>query len=143
MTSRPKGRLICEYCKERPMKTLLHGAMACHECRDSVVNWRDETDEGEGMSRGPGLLMRRVVGELEKAENKSASRAELETTLCPQGFRSDNILRAVRTLHSLRVAYYQEGRFPETSRVSIPQPVENPLSNEEVFALIDKMMDRS
>jgi len=141
--------ITCEFCGERPMRTILLGALACHECHRDVLAWREgrrretEGEEGDDVSRGPGLLMRKIVAELEGAENKSASRAELEDALCPLGFRSDNILRAVRTLHSLRVAYYQEGRFPETSRVSIPQPVENPLSNEEVFALIDKMMDRS
>ncbi len=28
--------VMCEFCKERPMRTLLHGAMACHECRDGA-----------------------------------------------------------------------------------------------------------
>ena len=141
--------VMCEFCKERPMRTLLHGAMACLECRDEVLNWSekaklDEEGETDEMSRGPGYCMRRVKDEVEKAGNKSMTRRELEDVLCgEEGFRSDNVLRSIRTLHSLRVAYYQEGRFPETSRVSIPQPVENPLSNEEVFALIDKMMDRS
>ena len=125
------------------MRTLLFGAMACLECREEVLDWREEPKtEGEGMSRGPGLLMRKIVGELEGAENKSASRAELEDALCPLGFRSDNILRAIRTLDAMYVAAYREGRFAHDSTVHLFVPVERPLTNEEVYALLDKMMEQ-
>ena len=92
------------------------------------------------MSRGPGLLMRRVVEELKKVEGKTRTRRELEEALCPQGFRSDNILRAVRTLAAMHAVGYAEGRFADDSRVSLPQPL-LPLTNEqldELLALLEK-----
>jgi hypothetical protein len=141
--------ITCEFCGERPMRTILLGALACHECHRDVLAWREgrrretEGEEGDDVSRGPGLLMRKIVAELEGAENKSASRAELEDALCPLGFRSDNILRAVRTLDAMHVVSYREGRFAHDSTVHLFVPVENPMTNEEVYALLDKMMERS
>jgi len=135
--------LPCEFRKERPVRTLLHGAMACAECRRDVTGWREEPEEtdegGGGVSRGPGLLMRKIVAELEGAENKSANRAELEDALCPLGFRSDNVLRSIRTLDAMYVAAYREGRFAHDSTVHLFQPVENPLTNEEVYELIKRL----
>ena len=88
------------------------------------------------------MLMRRIVGLLEESEGKTRTRAELEAVLCPQGFRSDNVLRAIRTLTSMYKVGYVEGRFPETCRVSLPRPVEKPRTNEEVYALIAKLENK-
>ncbi len=88
------------------------------------------------------MLMRKIVAELEGAENKSASRAELEYALCPLGFRSDNLLRSIRVLAAMYVAAYREGRFAHDSTVHLFVPVERPLTNEEVYALLDKMMEQ-
>ncbi len=99
----------------------------------------DETvgdGKGEEMSRGPGYCMREIVRLLENAEGESMTRRELEDALCPRGFRSDNILRAVRTLASMYKVGYLEGRFPETSRITLPQPVANPIPDEEIYRLL-------
>ena len=82
------------------------------------------------------MLMRKIVAELEGAENKSASRAELEYALCPLGFRSDNLLRSIRVLAAMHVVSYREGRFAHDSMVHLFVPVERPMTNEEVFELL-------
>lgn len=90
------------------------------------------------MSRGPGLLMRRVIAELKKAHSHCLTRRQLEDRLCPEGYRSDNVLRAVRTLARMYKVSYVERRFPEDSTVHLPIPVENPIPEEEIYALLER-----
>ncbi len=95
------------------------------------------------MGRGCGILMRKIVQELEGSEKKVLTRAALEDALCPLGFRSDNILRAIRTLDSIHVAAYREGRFAETSTVHlyVPVPLEEAWSDDQIYALLAGMQD--
>jgi hypothetical protein len=91
------------------------------------------------MSKGPGFLMRRVVEELDAAGDGTLTRAELEDALVPLGFRSDNIFRAIRALDRRHVLRFAEGRFAETSRVIISQPVETPIPEDEILASLRRM----
>jgi hypothetical protein len=91
------------------------------------------------MSKGPGFLMRRVVDELEATDDGTLTRAELEDALVPLGFRSDNILRAIRALDHIHVLRLAEGRFAETSRVILSQPVETPIPEDQILALLKSM----
>jgi hypothetical protein len=88
------------------------------------------------MSKGPGFLMRRVVEELEATDDGTLTRAELEDVLVPLGFRSDNVLRALDRIHVLRLA---EGRFAETSRVILSKPVEIPIPEDQILAILKSM----
>ena len=85
------------------------------------------------------MLMRLIIELLAQAEDSTMSRAQIEDALVPLGFRSDNILRALRSLERFRVLRMKEGRFPETSFVGLFQPVEKPIPNEEVFAILDSL----
>jgi hypothetical protein len=91
------------------------------------------------MSRGLGLLMRMIVERLTEAENSTMTRAQIEDQFVPLGFRSDNILRAIRTLDRLHVLRLREGRFAETSRVRLFRPVENPIPDDELLAILRRL----
>ena len=91
------------------------------------------------MSKGPGFLMRRVVEELEATDDGTLTRAELEDVLVPLGFRSDNILRSIRALDRIHVLRLAEGRFAETSRVILSQPVEIPIPEDQILAILKSM----
>ena len=93
------------------------------------------------MGRGPGLCMRRIIETVEKREDRRMSRADIEAVLCErEGFRSDNVLRAIRALARMHECGYTERRFKEDCIVTLPTPLP-PLSNEEVYALIAKLED--
>jgi hypothetical protein len=81
-------------------------------------------------------LMRLIVELLSDAEEGTMTRAQLEDELVPLGFRSDNVLRAIRTLERLYVLRLREGRFASTSRVTLFRPVENPMSDDEILAIL-------
>ena len=136
----PRCRL-CLGTPPRPMETVLMGEPACFECARSTLNWEEETvEEGDDVvGRGPGFLMRRVAAELENAEGKAMTRRELEAVLLPQGFRSDNLLRSIRTLAAMRKVHFREGRFSDTSTVRLFEPVANPLSNERVAEILAEL----
>jgi hypothetical protein len=91
------------------------------------------------MSKGLGFLMRRVVEELDAADDGTLTRAELEAALVPLGFRSDNIFRAIRALERIHVLRLAEGRFAETSRVILSQPVETPIPEDQILAMLKSM----
>ncbi len=91
------------------------------------------------MSRGAGYLMRRVVEELDVADDGTLTRAQLEDALVPLGFRSDNILRAIRRLDRLHVLRLAEGRFAETSRVMLFRPVETPIPEDQILAILESL----
>jgi hypothetical protein len=91
------------------------------------------------MGKGPGFLMRQVVKELEAAEDGTLTRAELEDALVPLGFRSDNILRAIRSLNRIHVLRLAEERFAETTRVILFQPVETPIPEDQILAMLLSM----
>jgi hypothetical protein len=91
------------------------------------------------MSKGPGFVMRRVVEELEATDNGTLTRAELEDVLVPLGIRSDSILRAIRRLARLHVLRLAEGRFAETTRVFLSQPVENLIPEDEILDMLKSM----
>ena len=83
--------------------------------------------------------MRQVVKELEAAEDGTLTRAELEDALVPLGFRSDNILRAIRSLNCIHVLRLAEERFAETTRVILFQPVETPIPEDQILAMLLSM----
>jgi hypothetical protein len=84
-------------------------------------------------------LMRLIVELLSDAEEGTMTRAQLEDELVPLGFRSDNILRAIRTLDRLHVLRLKEGRFAETSRVRLFRVVENPIPEEEILTILKSL----
>jgi hypothetical protein len=91
------------------------------------------------MGRGKGYLMRRIVAELEASDDGTLTRAQLEDALVPLGFRSDNILRSIRALDRIHVLRLREGRFAETSKVILSQPVETRIPEDEILALLRSM----
>jgi hypothetical protein len=88
------------------------------------------------MSKGSGFLMRKIVEALTAAEDGTLTRAQLEDALVPLGFRTDNILRSIRALDRRRVLRLAEGRFAETSRVILSQPVKTPIPEDEILAML-------
>ena len=80
--------------------------------------------------------MCRVLTLLEEAPGRRLSRAELEKALEPEGFRPDNVLRAVRALSRMWLVGLTERRLKAESWVILPEKVEDPLSDEEVLALL-------
>jgi hypothetical protein len=124
------------------MQTSSLGGLAYHGYRQKVLSWNEAVEgKGEDVSRGSGLLMRRVVAELEKTETGTMTRRQLEEVLCSEdvGFRSDNLLRSVRVLAHRYEVGYVERRFPDNSTVSLPRRVENPLSDEQIYALLERL----
>jgi hypothetical protein len=63
----------------------------------------------------------------------------LTGSLVPLGFRSDNILRAIRALDRIHVLRLAEGRFAETSRVMHFRPVETPIPEDQILAILKSM----
>lgn len=110
-----------------------HAGEGGSECRER--RW----ERGGGMSKGPGFVMRRVVEELEATDNGTLTRAELEDVLVPLGIRSDSILWAIRRLARLHVLRLAEGRFAETTRVILSQPVENLIPEDEILDMLKSM----
>lgn len=89
------------------------------------------------MSSGIGRLQRRVIRTLEEAEGRAMTRKELETVLCEgEGYDRSNLLRAVKGLYERRLVHLSDGRTLETSRVSLPQPVQA-FSDEEVARILE------
>ena len=83
--------------------------------------------------------MRKIVEALTAAEDGTLTRAQLEDALVPLGFRSDNILRSIRSLDRIHVLRLTEGRFAETSRVVLFRPVETRIPEDEILAILRRM----
>lgn len=83
--------------------------------------------------------MRRILTLLEEAPERRLSRAELEKELVErEGYRSDNVLRALRSLAARYLISFVERRFKASSFAARPPPAE-PLSDEEVFRLLRQL----
>ncbi len=92
------------------------------------------------MSRGEGQLQRRILRLVEKAVQRgdgSLSRRELEDHLEPEGYRSDNVLRALRGLARAGLIEYREARFASNSVVHPPRPF-TPFSDEEITQMLSE-----
>ena len=83
--------------------------------------------------------MRKIVEALTAAEDGTLTRAQLEDALVPLGFRSDNILRSIRALDRNHIVRLKEGRFAETSKVILAQPIETPIPEDEILAMLRSM----
>jgi hypothetical protein len=81
--------------------------------------------------------MREILRLLESSEGKSMTRRELDDELCPRGFRSDNVLRSIRTLDAMYEVAYREGRFPETCTVVLFQPVADPIPDDVILKILE------
>ena len=84
------------------------------------------------MSRGHGYLQRRIMRIVERGG--ATTRAALEDHLEPEGYRSDNVLRAVRGLSRAGQVEYREARFPSNCTIRPPRPIG--FSDEELGALL-------
>lgn len=90
------------------------------------------------MSRGEGLLQKRILGLVEKAARRGdepPTRRDLEDRLGREGHRSDNVLRAIRGLSRAGLVEYREARFPSNCVVRPPRPFK-PFSDEEILAML-------
>ncbi len=91
------------------------------------------------MSRGEGLLQRRILRLVEKAVQRgdgSLTRRELEDHLEPEGYRSDNVLRALRGLSRAGLLEYREARFPSNCTIRPPKPIF--FSDEAIMAMLSE-----
>ncbi len=86
------------------------------------------------MSRGAGYLQRRIMRIVERGG--ATTRAAIEGRLSMEGFRGDNILRAIRGLSRAGLVEFQEARFASNSVVSPPKPVF--FSDEEIAAMLSE-----
>lgn len=86
------------------------------------------------MSRGQGYLQRRIMRIVERGG--ATTRAALEDRLGREGFRSDNVLRAIRSLSGAGLVEFREARFASNSVVGPPKPIF--FSDEEVMAMLSE-----
>ena len=86
------------------------------------------------MSRGHGYLQRRIMRIVERGG--ATTRAALEDHLEPEGYRSDNVLRALRGLSRAGLLEFREARFASNSVVGPPKPVF--FSDEEIMAMLSE-----
>jgi len=92
------------------------------------------------VSRGHGYLQRRILRLVEKAQLRGdapLTRRDLENRLEPEGYRSDNVLRAIRGLSRAGLAEFREARFAANSVVSPPKPFA-PFSDEEIMNMLSE-----
>ncbi len=93
------------------------------------------------MSRGEGLLQRKILRLVERAARRGdgpLTRRDLENRLCQQeGFRSDNVLRAIRGLARSGRVEYMERRFPSNCLIRPPKPFV-PFTDAEIGAMLEE-----
>jgi hypothetical protein len=91
------------------------------------------------MSRGPGLLQRKILKLLERQLDRRLNRRDIDAVLVGEdGHDPSNVRRALRGLQRIRRVGLFEGRSLDDSLVSLPEPAKI-LSDDEVFALLAKI----
>jgi hypothetical protein len=91
------------------------------------------------MSRGAGLVQRKILKLLEAQPDRRLSRRGIDAVLVEEdGHDPSNVRRALRGLRRMRRVGLSEGRSLDDSFVSLPSPP-RPVSDDEVFALLAKV----
>jgi hypothetical protein len=95
------------------------------------------------MSRGLGIMQRKIVKLLEAQPDRRLNRREIDAVLVgEEGHDSSNVRRALRGLRRTRRVGLYERRSLDDSLVSLPSPP-RPVSDEEVFALLAQINEAS
>jgi hypothetical protein len=95
------------------------------------------------MSRGPGLLQRKILELLEAQPDRRLNRHEIDAVLVvEEGHDPSNVRRALRGLRRTRRVGLYEGRSLDDSLVTLPSPP-MPMSDDEVFALLAQINEAS
>ena len=84
------------------------------------------------------MLQRRISRMVERAARRGdgpLTRRDLENRLCQEGFRPDNILRAIRGLARSGQVEYLERRFASNCLIRPPKPFV-PFTDEEIAAML-------
>jgi len=91
------------------------------------------------LSRGCGYLQRRLLRLVEKAERRGdvLTRRDLEDRLCAEGYRSDNVLRAIRGLARAGKVRYVERRFASNCLIRPPRTF-IPFTDEQIFEMLEE-----
>lgn len=91
------------------------------------------------MSRGRGRCQRALMAQLEASSAGAMGLDELVEVLEARGWRSDNVIRAARALAGLHeVALYERGPGRAGTRVCLPKPVANPISDNVLLKLLEE-----
>lgn len=90
------------------------------------------------VSRGSGRLMRRIVAILEQAPEREMNRKDLDDVLVAEGFREQNILRAVKSLARRRLVSFNDAYSKEESVVRLPRKV-RALSDDEIAEVLQEI----
>jgi hypothetical protein len=91
------------------------------------------------MSRGAGLVQRKILKLLERQPDRRLTRRAIDAVLVgEQGHDPSNVRRALRGLRRTRCIGLDEGRSLDDSFVSLPSPPRL-VSDDEVFALLAKV----
>lgn len=90
------------------------------------------------MSRGPGVLMRRVVTLLEKSPGREMTRKDLDAMLIAEGYYMQNVPRAIRSLSRRRLVFLKYGHSREESVVRLPQEVRI-LSDDDIGEILKQL----
>jgi hypothetical protein len=95
------------------------------------------------MSRGPGLVQRKILRLLETQPDRRLNRRENDAVLVgEEGHDPANVLRALRGLRRTRRVGLYEGQSLDDSLVTLPSPP-RPMSDDEVFALLAQINEAS
>jgi uncharacterized protein Smg (DUF494 family) len=90
------------------------------------------------VSRGPGVLMNRIVTLLEQAPQRELTRKALDATLIGEGYYMQNVPRAIRSLSRRRLLFLKYGHSREESIVRLPQEVRI-YSDDEIAELLKEI----
>jgi hypothetical protein len=95
------------------------------------------------MSRGPGIVQRKILKLLETQPDRRLNRRDIDAVLVEEeGHDPSNVRRALRGLRRMRRVGLYEGRSLDDSLVSLPEPAKI-LSEEEIFALLAQVNEAS
>jgi hypothetical protein len=95
------------------------------------------------MSRGLGIIQRRIVKLLEAQPDRRLNRREIDAVLVgEEGHDPSNVRRALRGLRRTRRVGLYEGWSLDDSLVTLPSPP-RPMSDDEVFALLAQINEAS
>jgi uncharacterized protein Smg (DUF494 family) len=90
------------------------------------------------VSRGPGVLMRRVVTLLERSPRREMTRKDLDAMLIAEGYYMQNVPRAIRSLSRRRLVFLKYGHSREESVARLPQEVRI-YSDDEIAELLKEI----
>ena len=94
------------------------------------------------MSRGPGIVQRKILRLLERQPDRRLNRRGIDAVLVEEGHDPSNVRRALRGLRRTRRVGLYEGWSLDDSLVTLPSPP-RPMSDDEVFALLAQINEAS